>query len=49
VPLSPFVALPPLLLNAALPLKLPAWIGLKTTCTSPVWLSWTLNGLPLPR
>src|SRR2546426_1887524 len=47
VPLSALVALPPLLLNSAWALKLPGCVGVKATCTSPVWPISTLK-LPAP-
>src|SRR5229473_947806 len=38
---------PSLLLKNAEPLKLPACVGVKATCTNPVWLMFKLKGLPL--
>ena len=46
-PKTVLVLLPPLLTKITTLLKLPALVGLKLTCTEPVWLEGMLKGLPL--
>src|SRR6266566_4969219 len=47
-PVTLLVKLPPLLVNTTTLLKLPTLVGLKVTCTWPVWPDVRLKGLPLP-
>src|SRR6266436_3756236 len=46
VPVTVLAELPPLLVKTTTLLKLPALVGLKATCTCPVWPGGRLKGLP---